>query len=115
MAGGELTTNGIPKDTTLVVAATDRTSGVAAGCARMYGTSPSLPAEMTLTTPKFTTSVNISLTSSSRIPKLPPIDMLMMSTALFNVPELVGSKAKSTPSAIATPLHEEETELHTDR
>src|ERR1035438_9542163 len=113
MLGGELTTSGIPNPTAAVVAASDSTSGVAAGCATMYGILPSLPADMTLTTPKFTTSVNISLTSSSRIPKDPPIDMLMMSTALFKVPEFVGSRAKSTPSAMAPPLQEEATELQT--
>ncbi len=39
--------------------------------------------------------------------------MLMMSTALFSVPVLFGSSAKSIPSRIATPLQLEETELHT--
>ena len=61
-------------------------------------------AEMTLTTPKFTTSVNAALSSSSRIPNEPPMDMLITSTALFKVPELVGPRAKSIPSRIATPL-----------
>src|ERR1700690_3229331 len=113
MLAGEFTMSGIPYDTTLVVAASDSTSGVDAGCARIYGMSPSLPAETTPTMPKFTTSVNISLTSSSRWPNDPPMDMLMISTALFKVPVWFGSRAKSMPSAIATPLQEEATELQT--
>src|ERR1022692_2145441 len=87
MEAGELITRGIPNATTLFVAASDSTSGVAAGCATMYGILPSLPADTTLTTPKFTTSVNISLTSSSRCPKAPPIDMLMMYIVVFPLPE----------------------------
>src|SRR5579862_1428590 len=87
---GVLMISGIPVATTLFVAATATTSGVDAGPPTMYGISPSLPAEMTLTTPKFTTSVNISLSSSSRMPNEPPIDMLITSTALLSVPELVG-------------------------
>ena len=98
--------------TTLVVAASASTSGVDAGCARIYGISPSLPAEITLTTPKFTMSVNASLSSSSLCPNDPPMDMLMMSTALFNVPVLVGIERKFDPfeyrhaaAAVLTELH----------
>src|SRR5580704_5484600 len=75
--------------------------------------SPLLPAATTLVTPKFTTSVTASLESSSRWPNAPPNDMLMTSTALFKVPLLVGSSAKSRPSNIATPLQDVETELQT--
>ena len=79
----------------------------------MYGMSPLLPAEMTLDDSEVHHVGEHLAGVVFALPKEPPIDMLITSTALFNVPEPVGSSAKSIPSRIATPLQAVETELHT--
>src|SRR5271157_4223725 len=74
---------------------------------------PLLPAETTPTTPNWTMLLKNSLAVSSRCPKSPPTDMLMISTGLFKVPVLLGSRANSSPSSMAMPLHDDATELQT--